>query len=136
MTTQDRGALRALIVPAGLSPADSRAGRLLRDLGHDVAGAESPDQALELLRESDTDLMVVDVTNSEQNQALLRRMADLPRQAQPRTLAVFADSSNETLRETLRCIGAPRTHILLKPLHFHKLLEVVRRLELDTMASA
>src|SRR5277367_5853721 len=101
MTAQDHGTLRAVIVPAGLTPAESRAGKLLRDLGHDVSGAASADQAMELLREAHTDLMVVDVSDSEENQSLLRRMADLPLADRPRTLAIFSESTNEGLRETL-----------------------------------
>src|SRR5271170_7969156 len=99
MTAQEHGTLRAVIVPAGLKPADSRAGKLLRDLGHHVSGAETADEALDLLREADTDLMVVDVSNSEENQSLLRRMAQLPAQNCPHTLAIFSDSNNEALRE-------------------------------------
>src|ERR1700722_17383013 len=114
MTVEDHGTLRAVIVPAGLTPAESRAGKLLRDLGHDVSGAATADKALGLLREAHTDLMVVDICNSEENQSLLRRLMELPKESRPGTLAIFADSNNESPRERLRRITGARTHVLIK----------------------
>src|SRR5579862_7945653 len=132
MTTQDHETLRAVIVPAGLKPADSRAGKLLRDLGHDVAGAESASEALDLLRESETDLMVVDVSNSEENQSLVRQLAELPVADRPRALAIFSESFDQGLRDVRKRIGKSRVHVFIKPLHMHGLLSVLRQLETDS----
>jgi CheY-like chemotaxis protein len=114
---------------AEAAPYASRTGQLLNDLGHDVAGAESPEHALELLEEEQADLFVVDVSNSGRNRALLERLVDLPADIRPRELAIFSDSSDEMLRGLRSRLKPSRVHIFLKPLHMHGLLNILRKLE-------
>jgi CheY-like chemotaxis protein len=129
MTVEDRATFRSVILAAEAAPYASRTGQLLNDLGHDVAGAESPEHALELLEEEQADLFVVDVSNSGRNRALLERLVDLPADIRPRELAIFSDSSDEMLRGLRSRLKPSRVHIFLKPLHMHGLLNILRKLE-------
>jgi len=125
MTLADRVTLRAVVLPAE-SMASSRAEKLLSEYGHDVANAPSPEQALKLLQEEETDLLVVDVSNSNDNKSFLHRLAEMPAGVRPRNVVVFADRADESLSALRRRL---RWHVLFKPLHLHGLLSVLRQLD-------
>jgi len=106
--------------------ASSRAEKLLSEYGHEVASVRSPEQALGLLQDEDTDLLVVDVSNSGNNTAFLNRLADMSAGVRPRSVVIFADRADENLSALRRRL---RWHVLFKPLHLHGLLSVLRQLD-------
>jgi DNA-binding NtrC family response regulator len=136
MTLVDHVTLRAVVLPAEMTTAASRAERLLTEYGHEVASAQTPEQALGLLQD-DTDLLIVDVCNSAINKEFVNHLADMPAAARPRSVVVFADRVDENLSAMRKRLGASRWHVLLKPLHMHGLLNVLRQLDgVDSLAKA
>jgi response regulator RpfG family c-di-GMP phosphodiesterase len=129
MTVEDRATFRSVILPAETAPAVYRVGQLLNDLGHEVAPAQSPDHALDLLRQDQTDLLIVDVSNSEDNLDFVNRLSELPADSRPRDLAIFSDAMNDSLRGLRARISPSKVHIFLKPLHMHGLLGILRHLD-------
>jgi len=129
MTVEDRAIFRSIILPAEAAPAVYRAGQLLDELGHDVVPAESPDHALDLLQQDQTDLLIVDVSGSSRNRQFVSQVADLPADARPRQLAIFCESIDESLRGLRNRLKPCKLHIFVKPLHMHGLLSVLRRLD-------
>lgn len=136
-TAHEHSALRAVVVfPENLSSSTQPTCRLLGDLGHSVAGAASPDEAMQLLSESRADLLVVDLPTSEQKRRLFERLAALPNESRPRRVAVFADEVDDYARTLHSQQDNPRVHVFLKPLHVHGLLNVLRSIEPRQMAVA
>jgi CheY-like chemotaxis protein len=130
MTAQMRAALRAVVLPASEPPPahDTPTRRLLGELGHDVTRAASPDHALKLMTSDHTDLLVVDISNSN-NRELLDSLEDLPESKRPDQVAVFSDTGDVSLRELQEKAAPSHVHVFLKPLHMHGLLGVLRQLE-------
>lgn len=126
MTVEARATLRSVILPAENAPVASQAGRLLNDLGHDVSRADSPEQAMELLRHDQVDLLVVDVSASARNREFLHKLVELPDISRPREVAIFNDMADDTLRSMRTRLRPSHVHIFLKPLHMHGLLSVLR----------
>jgi DNA-binding NtrC family response regulator len=135
MTVEDRTTFRAVILSGETVPAAYRAGQLLKDLGHEVAPAQSPDEAMDLLQQDQTELLIVDVANSPANRLFVNQLPDLPATHFPREVAIFSDAADDSLRSLRKRISPSKVHIFLKPLHIHGLLNVVRRLE-DQVAGA
>ncbi|MDP9174133.1 MAG: hypothetical protein M3O30_09745 [Planctomycetota bacterium] len=131
MTAQIRSALRAVVLPSPdyQTNQDTPTRRLLDELGHDVTRAMSPNHALELLGSEHTDLLVVDITNNNQNRDLISSLVALPESKRPEQVAIFTDSIDAHLREMRRAISPAKVHIFLKPLHMHGLLNVLRHME-------
>jgi response regulator RpfG family c-di-GMP phosphodiesterase len=107
---------------------DTPTRRLLNQLGHDVTRADSPDHAMELINSDHTDLLVVDVTNSN-NREMFESLLDLPESKRPAEVAVFSDSIDAQLRDWRRQVAPSHVHVFLKPLHMHGLLTVLRQME-------
>lgn len=129
MTAQEQLTLRALLVHNEITDANSHSAyRLLNELGHDVSAAASADRAVEMLEEGRADLVIVDSDKSSQCE-FVSRLANLPPDQQPRQVAIFCDVNDETLTGLARQIQRSRVHVLLKPLHMHGLLGVLRNLE-------
>ena len=130
MTAQMRAAFRAVVLPASEPPPsyDTPTRRLLGELGHDVARAASPDHAMKLIASDHTDLLVVDISNSN-NRELLDSLADLPESQRPDQVAIFSDTGDVSLRELRRKAAPSHFHVFLKPLHMHGLLGVLRQME-------
>jgi hypothetical protein len=131
MTVEDRATFRSVILPAEAAPAFYRTGQLLNDLGHEVAPARSADHALDLLQEDQTDLLIVDVSNSPHNREFVGHLMDLPVESRPRQLAIFSETTDESLRSLRAQFKPCKVHIFLKPLHIHGLLSVLRKLKVD-----
>jgi CheY-like chemotaxis protein len=130
MTAQLRSALRAVVLPSpDVSSQDTPTRRLLNELGHDVTRAESPEHALQLLSSDYTDLLVIDVTNNNENCDLVASLIDLPEEKRPDQVAIFSDSIDAQLRDLHRKISPSHVHVFLKPLHMHGLLNVLRTME-------
>jgi CheY-like chemotaxis protein len=131
MTAQEQSTLRAILLHHHAGESYSLpAYRLLSDLGHDVTSTDSADQVFEMLRHDRTDLLVVDADKPEQR-AVVDRLSDLPPEQQPREVAIFSDALHEALSSLSYKLSAARVHVLLKPLHMHRLLGVLRHLEND-----
>jgi DNA-binding NtrC family response regulator len=130
MMAQPRLALRAVLLPApDTQIEDTPTRRLLGELGHDVARADSPDQAIELLSSDHTDLLVVDVTNENVNTQLIDSLQGLPEEKRPMQVAIYTDAINPRLRDFRRSYSPSHVHIFLRPLHMHGLLGVLRNME-------
>src|ERR1700689_1654629 len=119
MTVEDRATFRSVILPAEKLPSGYRVRELLSDLGHEVAPADTVDQAMDLLQHDQTDLLVIDVSNGNRNRELIDRLAGLPVSARPREVAIFTDCSDEGLRALRSRIKPSKVHIFVKPLHMH-----------------
>jgi hypothetical protein len=129
MTVEDRATLRAVIVPAESTTAAQRAGKLLDEMGLEVAQARTLDDALGLLHDEPTDLLVVDISNSIQNLRFVESLADLPISVRPRQLAIFSEYVDDSLRGLRGRLRPCKVHVFLKPLHMHGLLGVLRQLD-------
>jgi CheY-like chemotaxis protein len=130
MTAQLRSALRAVVLPApDAYLEDTPTRRLLDELGHDVTRALSPEHALELLNADHTDLLVVDITNDNQNRDLLKALRDMPESKRPEQVAVFSDALDLQLRDLRSSLAPTHVHLFFKPLHMHGLLSVLRHME-------
>jgi CheY-like chemotaxis protein len=129
MTVEDRATFRSVILPAESAPSIYRAEELLSDLGHEVAAARSPQHALSLLEQDQTDLLIVDISDSARNRAFVAELSDLPASLRPRQVAIFSEDMDETLRGLRARLKPSKLHIFLKPLHMHGLLSVLRQLE-------
>jgi len=134
MTVEDRTIFRSVILAAENAPAVFRAGELLNDLGHEVATAESAGDAMALLQRDQTDLLVVDVSNSASNRDFVNRLMEIPEGQRPRQLAIFSDVADSSLRGLRKKITHSKVHIFLKPLHIHGLLQVLRSLDAESPA--
>jgi CheY-like chemotaxis protein len=135
MTVEDRATFRSVILPAESAPSIYRAEELLSDLGHEVAAARSPQHALDLLEQDQTDLLIVDISDSARNRAFVAQLSEMPESLRPRQVAIFSDTMDESLRGLRTRLKPGKLHIFLKPLHMHGLLSVLRQLEShDTVA--
>ncbi|MCS7032772.1 MAG: hypothetical protein NZ561_02125 [Phycisphaerae bacterium] len=133
----DSLALRAIVVVSENSNPDTQpTSRLLRDLGHEVSSACSPDEAVQQLQAARADLLVVDLPTAEQKRRLFERLASLPREYRPRRVAVFTDEVDDYARTLHSQQDNPRVHVFLKPLHVHGLLSVLRSIEGRQLATA
>jgi len=134
MTSLSPIALNVVILPApDAHPDDTPTRRLLGGLGHNVTRARSPEQAMQILADEAVDLLVVDITNGKENRLLVNRLADLPVASRPHELAIFSDHADDSLTGLRQKISGTHVHVLLKPLHMHGLLKVLRQLETDAL---
>jgi DNA-binding response OmpR family regulator len=134
MTAQEQSTLRAIVVktsPRHDSPVESSASRLLSQLGHDVIDFVSPDNALQAIREGHCDLVVIDAQLWDEARAVVDQIADLDATVHPRAVAVLTDRGREegAPAQLTRKPLASRVRILLRPLHMHGLLNIVKKLE-------
>ena len=140
MAMLDQVATRTIFVhpnsdPANLWPTH----RLLADLGHEVTSMSTLDEALRVMREDSVDLLILEEPSKAEagfRENELQRIRALPASQQPREVAIFSDrpSDRSNLKDMGRQSSSPRVHILLKPLHMHGLLHLVRNLEHRTGA--
>jgi CheY-like chemotaxis protein len=129
MTAQEQSTLKTLILHNGASDSfELPAYRLLNDFGHDVATTDSADEAVELLQHDRTDLVVIDADRPGQRE-FVSRLTALPPDQQPRQLAIFSDALDDSLSTLMHRLTPGRVHVLLKPLHMHGLLGVLRTIE-------
>lgn len=129
MTAQEQLTLKAVVVHDEASEAYAvPAYRLLSDLGHDVTPTGSAERAIDALRHARADLLVIDADAAERADVVLG-LAALPADQQPAEVAIFSDVIDESLARLVAGLKRPRVHMLLKPLHMHGLLGVLRRIE-------
>jgi CheY-like chemotaxis protein len=132
MTDQLRIALRAIVLPSpDVTSQESPTRRLLGGLGHDVTRAESPDHAIDLLNRDHTDLLVVDVSNGNENRQMLSRITELADSQIPTQVAIFTDTLDSQLNSMKKNLHGSKVHVFLKPLHMHGLLSVLRQMNKD-----
>jgi DNA-binding NtrC family response regulator len=136
MTAQDQLTLKTIIlhgqsVDAGGLPEY----RLLNELGHDVSVTPSAQRAVQWLQSDRADLVVVDSDRAGQTD-FVSRLASLPADQQPRQIAIFSDAMDESLTHLAERVQRSRVHVLLKPLHMHGLLKVLRSIEGDRNSSS
>lgn len=129
MTAQEQSTLRTLLVHMQSTAADSHSAyRLLNEMGHEVSTAASADEALELLRNDHADLVIVDSDDTGRRD-LVARLTDLPSDQQPRQVAIFSETLDDALNSLANKLQRSRVHVLLKPLHMHGLLGMLRNIE-------
>lgn len=102
--------------------------RLLNDLGHDITATDSPAQAVQMLQNDRADLVLIDADAPEQER-FVQQLHDLPSQQQPREVAIVTDAVDERLNGLVGKLNESNVQVLLKPLHVHGLLKILRRIE-------
>lgn len=96
-------------------------------MGHDVAETDSASRAVQILQQERADLVVIDADRDEQ-ELFFDSINALPASQQPRQVAIFADAAEQPHRQPPR-LGSVNVQVLLKPLHVHGLLGILRRIE-------
>jgi DNA-binding response OmpR family regulator len=135
--TAEHQALRAVVVTNETTiDASQPTCRLLSELGHDVAGAASPDEAMNILQDAGADLLVIDLSTLDQKRRMFERLAALPREFKPTRVALFSDEADDFTRSLHRDHDNSRVHVFIKPLHLHGLLNVLRHIEGRNLATA
>jgi CheY-like chemotaxis protein len=137
MATLDQVVTRTIFVhpnsdPTNLWPTH----RLLADLGHEVTSTSTLEEALRLMRDDPTDLLILEEPSAPEanfREQGLDQIRSLPPSRQPREVAIFSDRPAPPVRA--RQFDSPRVHILLKPLHMHGLLQIVRQLHARVVRS-
>ena len=138
MATLDQVATRTIFVhpnsdPANLWPTH----RLLADLGHEVTSKSTLEEALRLMREDPIDLLILEEppkSPASVREQALQQIRALPMAQRPREVAIFSDRPGEP--DQSRQTGTPRVHVLLKPLHMHGLLQILRHLDARVSSAA
>lgn len=129
MTAQEQLTLKTVILHNVAADAYGLASyRLLNDLGHDVSTTESADQAMELMQHDRPDLVIIDADPARQVE-FVNRLTDLPSDQQPRQVAIFSDTIDASFSTKVQNLGREKVHVLLKPLHMHGLLNILRNIE-------
>jgi len=139
MATLDQVAIRTIFVHPNADPSNLwPTHRLLADLGHEITSTSTLDEALRLMQgEEATDLLILEEppkADADLREEEIRQIRSLPPTQQPREVAIFSDRPKE-YRST-RHSDAPRIHVLVKPLHMHGLLQVIRQLETRVTSAA
>jgi hypothetical protein len=139
MATLDQVAIRTIFVHPNADPANLwPTHRLLADLGHEITSTSTLAEALRLMEEEEaTDLLILEeppTAEASLREEQLGQIRSLPPSQQPREVAIFSDRPKEF--RSGRYAGAPRIHVLVKPLHMHGLLQVIRHLDARLPASA
>lgn len=129
MTAQDQLTLKTIILHGHSTDASALPEfQLLNQLGHDISTTESPEQAMQLLQGDRADLVVVDSDRAGQ-QDFVTRLGNIPADQQPKQIAIFSDAMDDALASLTRRVQRSRVTVLLKPLHMHGLLGVLRTIE-------
>ena len=137
MAALDQVGMRTIFVHPSADPSSRwPTHRLLADLGHEITSTNTLEEALRLMREEDaTDLLILEeppTAEASFREEELRQIRSLPVSQQPRDVAIFSDRPRE-FRST-RSSAVPRVHVLVKPLHMHGLLQVIRQLDVRETA--
>ena len=104
--------------------------RLLRDRGHSVTSTESLDEAIEQMDHETVDLLIIEQPERSADDfehKAMEKIQSLPLDQQPRDVAFIALRSD--VAERMPSLIGPRVHVLLKPLHVHAMLHMLRNLE-------
>jgi DNA-binding response OmpR family regulator len=128
MTAQAPSALRAVIFQDSRATTSGQTLKLLNELGHDVHSTATADEALAVLSETSTDLVVIDALPGHEKRRLVTEIGCLPADKRPRQIAIFCDRIDDYLSDLRRQL-APQVHVMLKPLHLHGLLSLVKSIE-------
>ena len=133
MATLDQVAMRTIFVHPNADPANLwPTHRLLADLGHDITSTSTLGEALRLMQDEQeaADLLIIEEPHKADpaiREEELRQIRSLPASQQPREVAIFSDRPKEY--HSSRQSGSPRVHVLVKPLHMHGLLQVIRQMD-------
>lgn len=102
--------------------------QLLNVLGHDVSLVDSPEAAMNASASSPTDLLVLSVTDPDEQSYALDRIALLPKSQQPKQVAILSDGEGDL--DLVRPRGLPnvKVHVFVKPVHALGLLNVIKRM--------
>ncbi len=120
---------RVVIHDSHTEPVVSVAVQLLNVLGHDVALTESADAAISLAMESRTELLVLSLTDHDEQCAALDRLAMLPASARPRQVAILSDDETDSsIPPMQRKLPGVRVHLFVRAIHAHGLLKVIKRI--------
>jgi DNA-binding NtrC family response regulator len=129
MTAQEQLMLKTILLHNQAADASGLpAYRLLNELGHEVEVTDSNDQALGLLRSDRADLVVIDADYTGRSD-FIARLSKLPSDEQPMQVAIFSEAVDEGLTLLVDRLQRGKVHVLLKPLHMHGLLNVLRSIE-------
>jgi CheY-like chemotaxis protein len=101
---------------------------LLNGLGHEVAATSSAGQAVEMLQSDRADLVIIDSDRVSQTD-FMAHLTGLPADQQPERVAIFTDSMDESMEKLTQQLPDARVQVLLKPMHMHGLLRILRNIE-------
>lgn len=129
MAAIDRPALRMVVLHGDEMGGFSPAARMIEDRGHHVMATAHAQEAIAALMHGDAiDLMVIDLS-AVTRPAVIESIKEMPLSSRPRQIAIFADLSDERLRTVREKLLPSRVSVLLRPLHLHRLLTILRKLE-------
>jgi DNA-binding NtrC family response regulator len=129
MVAPEQLTLKTVLLHGHANDAEGMAAyRLLNDLGHDISTTDSATQAVHLMQHDRTDLVLVDADASEQER-FVQQLHDLPANQKPRQVAIVTEAIDERLNGLIGRMNDSNVQVLLKPLHVHGLLKILRRIE-------
>lgn len=122
MTDSEQGQSASILIVDDDESTLRAMGRLLRSVGYVTALAHTSAEAKQICRDRSFDLVIADVVLGDGNgiEMLARLKRTLPAKA------IIVSGDKEELHEHLG-LRAGFSDYLVKPIHFEKLLEVVRR---------
>lgn len=91
---------------------------------------------MQMLADEAVDLMVVDITNSQANRQFIQNLTDVPMNCRPHELAIYSDHADDSLTGLRKKIIGTHVNVLLKPLHMHGLLKLLRKMDAETPLAA
>lgn len=125
-----------LLCGQGVGSHRSPAYRLLSELGHALTTTHCDEEAVAQLGHTAIDLVVVDGDAEGEHRDFIDRIANCPPSGRRVHVAIFADRIDDYLSAVRRTVSPIRFHVLLKPLHMHGLLAVLRDMENGRSAAA
>ncbi|MGC4030858.1 MAG: hypothetical protein QM754_03800 [Tepidisphaeraceae bacterium] len=121
---------KVVIQESQAEPVTGVAVQLLGVLGHDVAVVDTPEAAVHAATTGEpTDLLVLNVTDPDEQSMRLEQLALLPKACRPKQVAILSDAENDEDAPLVRS-RAPglKVQVFVKPVHAMGLLNVIKRL--------
>ena len=110
-------------------PAVGVAAELLHVLGHAVETAATPEAAIVAVGPGRAALLVLSVTDADEQRQSLERLALLPHTLRPLRVAFLTEEDAETAPLLRRALPGVKVTVFVKPVHALGLLDLVKRLD-------
>ena len=127
MTISTPARSKVVLQQSPTEPVIGVAQQLLGGLGHVVELADSPEAAVLAAGRSRADLLVLSVTDPDEQVRHLERLALLPAAVRPKQVAILSDGT-ESDPLLARALPGVKVQIFSKAVHALGLLNVVKRL--------
>lgn len=119
---------KVVIHQSNQEPVFDVAAQLLDVLGHKVARVSTVERAVEETAEQPTDLLVLSLTDLEDQEQAIQRLALSPAGHRPKQVAILSDAEAELAPRSLPSVPDMKVHVFVKPVHALGLLNVIKRL--------